>query len=740
MPENQLDSEVSRGRRRGFPGYRVTPAWLASLLAIPPALAGSLAVVPDDSNSRVEVAGARVADGATTVVYYTWPDLGDPNSGKPCPLNFYAVRLQPGLAQAAPATLATGVCGFAGTRAAVLADGDLLILAKDRLERWHGNARAFSRSFADLDATRDLGLDGASGGQMLDLSEDGHSVAVVPRAGSLQGSSGDFGAEVVALDAEGRQRWRAGLHPPGKLLTVYGIWAGDDGGALVYANASAADNSTTATENLLYPIDPAGRVLVPVVITVDKALDMQALSTLKPEDMSRLGEMMQDAYLEGVKRLDVFPEPGGGFDVLLHRTSGGAGREGHFLFHIGSDGQSGDAQPLTDAIESHGLENWADFQVEGGRLILLSQVIATQAGVQARRTTYPQGAVSWLPLDGGQVNSRLLPLDRRYLEAAMNAGDEDLQHLDNRPGGEPALLSRLGGAPLAIAVGYLQGRYALRFDEASQDLPAWTEAFDRRQADAASAAAKARRDSEQQARRDQYDADMAAAVGMTPEQYQALSNKERKAAMLESGNLEGVLAAAANQAEAMQPPTEANGQAVEPEDLEAQLAAAMQEARAAMEAAGIDPAALGIEPAGGAVAAAAGAQVTSAERGTPEQAKALVARAIAEFDRAGRKTAFGEFEDPAGGFIQRDLYVFVFGPDRTIVAHGGDAGLVGTPADSLRDVDGAAFGTRFMDESSEQGSWMDYKWQDPVSGRLLPKSSWVVQHDGYVFGVGVYRP
>ena len=25
-------------------------------------------------------------------------------------------------------------------------------------------------------------------------------------------------------------------------------------------------------------------------------------------------------------------------------------------------------------------------------------------------------------------------------------------------------------------------------------------------------------------------------------------------------------------------------------------------------------------------------------------------------------------------------------------------------------------------------------------GQVLPKSSWVVRHDGYVFGAGIYKP
>lgn len=129
----------------------------------------------------------------------------------------------------------------------------------------------------------------------------------------------------------------------------------------------------------------------------------------------------------------------------------------------------------------------------------------------------------------------------------------------------------------------------------------------------------------------------------------------------------------------------------------------------------------------------------ASDRGTADEARALVAKAIALYDTAGPDPAFAAIQDPAGGLVDRDLYVFVYGPERKIVAHGSDPTLVGIAADTLRDVDGVAFATRFMDDSTEQGSWMDYKWRDPVTGEVLPKTSWIVRHDGYVFGAGVYK-
>ena len=49
------------------------------------------------------------------------------------------------------------------------------------------------------------------------------------------------------------------------------------------------------------------------------------------------------------------------------------------------------------------------------------------------------------------------------------------------------------------------------------------------------------------------------------------------------------------------------------------------------------------------------------------------------------------------------------------------------------------FGQMILDSANAQGAWVDYTRKDPSIGEEHQKSSWAVQHRGYVFGVGVYR-
>lgn len=129
----------------------------------------------------------------------------------------------------------------------------------------------------------------------------------------------------------------------------------------------------------------------------------------------------------------------------------------------------------------------------------------------------------------------------------------------------------------------------------------------------------------------------------------------------------------------------------------------------------------------------------AADRGTEAQAQALVARAIAAYDARGQ-SAFSEMTAPSAAFTDRDLYVFVIGPDHKTVAHGFDAGRVGQDVLTLRDATGKDIGKEFVDRATPTGVWVQYIMKDPLTGKEEPKKSWLVLHRGFIFGCGVYSP
>ncbi len=126
-------------------------------------------------------------------------------------------------------------------------------------------------------------------------------------------------------------------------------------------------------------------------------------------------------------------------------------------------------------------------------------------------------------------------------------------------------------------------------------------------------------------------------------------------------------------------------------------------------------------------------------RGTAEEAQAMVAKAIAAYDAQG-STAFAAMNPPGTEFRDRDLYVFVSGPDHIVVVNGQDASRVGADLTQAADPTGKAFGKEMIEKANDHGVWIDYVWRDPLTQKDVQKSSWIVRHDGYIFGCGIYKP
>ena|SRR5215217_1872571 len=130
---------------------------------------------------------------------------------------------------------------------------------------------------------------------------------------------------------------------------------------------------------------------------------------------------------------------------------------------------------------------------------------------------------------------------------------------------------------------------------------------------------------------------------------------------------------------------------------------------------------------------------SAAERGTAEEAQALVEKAIARYKEVGPEKAIAEINTPSGPFVDRDLYVFVIGPDHKIIAHGADKSRIGMTMVGEVDQDGKAFGDEMIAATAE-GNWVEYKWQNYTTKKAETKKSFVKNVDGYVFGSGHYTP
>lgn len=140
------------------------------------------------------------------------------------------------------------------------------------------------------------------------------------------------------------------------------------------------------------------------------------------------------------------------------------------------------------------------------------------------------------------------------------------------------------------------------------------------------------------------------------------------------------------------------------------------------------------------VAALALAGIRPALAGPAEEAKAMVAKAIALYDEKGAAALAVFDEGKASGFVAGDIYIVVQsrGPAGKVLAHAADPKLVGTPLDDIADPTGKKFGVIMSQDATTAGSWFDYEWPDPATGKLGQKTSWAVLHKDLVFIAGYY--
>ena len=127
-------------------------------------------------------------------------------------------------------------------------------------------------------------------------------------------------------------------------------------------------------------------------------------------------------------------------------------------------------------------------------------------------------------------------------------------------------------------------------------------------------------------------------------------------------------------------------------------------------------------------------------QGTADEAFVLTNRAFDLVQSLGYEQASKVFHDQNGGFVDRDLYVFVFDRSGVYQVMGADRNRVGT---SLFDAPGLD-AQQLLDDAWHQceqgGGWVEYNIINFATGTVKGKSSYVLPlNDELLIGSGAYR-
>ena len=134
----------------------------------------------------------------------------------------------------------------------------------------------------------------------------------------------------------------------------------------------------------------------------------------------------------------------------------------------------------------------------------------------------------------------------------------------------------------------------------------------------------------------------------------------------------------------------------------------------------------------------AGAQTPASK----PQAEKFVKEAVAYAKQSGKDALLRETSQATGRFHVKkgsSLYLFIYNQEGLCVAHGSKPVLVGMNRLVSKDPDGKFYVKEFINTVKTKGKgWVDYRYPDPATGKIQPKSTYVELCDGLVVCAGAY--
>lgn len=134
-----------------------------------------------------------------------------------------------------------------------------------------------------------------------------------------------------------------------------------------------------------------------------------------------------------------------------------------------------------------------------------------------------------------------------------------------------------------------------------------------------------------------------------------------------------------------------------------------------------------------------GAAYAAESFATAKEAEAMVAKA-AKAVTADRAAAFKEITAKDKKWVDRDLYPVVYDMNGKCLAHGQNEKQVGKDLIDLADADGKEFVKERVEFAKSKGKfWHDYKFTDPATKKVLPKSAYCEKTGDVIVCAGIYK-
>ena len=114
---------------------------------------------------------------------------------------------------------------------------------------------------------------------------------------------------------------------------------------------------------------------------------------------------------------------------------------------------------------------------------------------------------------------------------------------------------------------------------------------------------------------------------------------------------------------------------------------------------------------------------------------AYVARALRYYDDNGLDATIERYNSSES--VDGQWYMFVADAGDFMLVHPISPDLIGTDIKDIVASNGYELGKEIA-KATEEGHWVEYLWPNPATDMEEPKRSWVIRHDGLIFGSGYY--
>jgi len=126
---------------------------------------------------------------------------------------------------------------------------------------------------------------------------------------------------------------------------------------------------------------------------------------------------------------------------------------------------------------------------------------------------------------------------------------------------------------------------------------------------------------------------------------------------------------------------------------------------------------------------------------TEKDAIALIDKGAAFMKAHGKDEMIKRIAAKDPEFVQPSLYLFMCDlKTGVLVAHPMNPALVGKDLTDVPDTNGKKFRREIIELAAKQGKgWVDYAYKNPTTGKIEPKTTYVMRVDDVVLEAGIYK-